>query len=221
MILDYKNNKEFALANGISPEDVNGEIHFNSGEVCEGITFKNFYHLCLDEATFNNCIFEDCHEIAASDCEMNGSTFKNVDGILGHYTDFSGCTFKECCSNGPLLTIDSRGQVDNCTFDTITALSEDGYVIYSVFGKKKDVTEITNCRFTDCQVESEDGELCYCAYFKPLSSFNTIPIDNVDYDSCKFDEVDAIEIGSFDLEVPEGDYDGVEIIGSFVSEEDE
>ena len=186
MILDYKNDKEFALANGVSSEDVNGEIHYNIGPISEGITFKNFYHLCVGEAAFNNCTFEDCHEITASNCEMNGCTFKNVDSVTGHYSDFSGCTFKQCCSTGPLLTIDSSGQVENCDFDTITALGEDGYVILSVFGKKSDVTEIVNCRFTDCQVESEDGECCRCDYFVPFSSLRTIQTDNLDYESCCF-----------------------------------
>ena len=185
MILDYKNNKEFAFKNGIQPENNIGEVWFCGESVCEGITFTNFHHLCLSNTIFKNCIFEKCHEISAESCRMSDCVFKNVDNIMGQYTDFQDSVFKDCCSNGPLLVIDSSGRVDNCTFETITTLGENGYVVSASFNSKDDVTQIINCKFVDCQVESEDGELCHCLYFEPVLSFKTVLVDNVYCDTCE------------------------------------
>ncbi len=195
MILDYKNNKELALANGIMPENSLGETHFVACDVISNATFRNFKNLCLDDTCFEDCIFENCSCVTTESCHMKMCTFKNVDSIDGVRTDFSNCTFKDCCSDGPFLCIDSRGCVENCTFDTITALDDSqGYVIYSVYGKKKEVEIISGCKFINCQVENEDGELCYCSYFKPFSSFNTIQVDNVDYETCHFESCGPIEV---------------------------
>ncbi|MBR4880924.1 MAG: hypothetical protein IKU19_03260 [Clostridia bacterium] len=195
MIIDYKNDREFALANGVTPENRIGRTEFSGGSVVTAATFRNFNHLCVEDTVFENCIFEDCHEVSFESCQIKNCTFKNVCGVEGVRTSFYGCKFEKCCSNGPLLTIDSHGQVMGCVFETVTALGDDGYIIYSVYGKKHEVEDVVDCSFIDCQVESEDGKLCYCAYFKPLSSFNTVKTDNVDYESCHFDRCGSVESG--------------------------
>ena len=208
MIIDY-NNKEFAFANGVQPENIHGKTHFTGGEFCKGITFRNFYHLYIEEATFEDCIFENCHQVTADECRMGNCRFHNEDEVVGIRTDFHGCMFKDCCcSDGPFLTIDGQGNVEDCTFDTVTALGDQGYIIYSVYGKKEDVEIVSGCKFVDCRFESEDSECCYCAYFKKISSNKTVEVDNVDWDTCRFefDEGEAIEIGSFELEIPEEGY---------------
>lgn len=220
MILDYTGNKEFALANGITSENDIGETYFKGNEVCKGITFRNFFNLCVESTVFEDCIFENCGNINTEGCRFNGCNFNNVNNIKGIRTAFDRCEFKNCCSDGPFIFIETLGFIDSCTFDTITTLGENGYIIYSVYRKNTEVERVTNCRFIDCQVETEDGKYCYCAYLKRSYSLIPVEIDNVDYETCDFGEGDAIEIGSFDLDVLEGDYDEIEIIGSFVSEDD-
>lgn len=213
MIIDYKNNKEFALANGVKPENAFGEVHFSQGKVVTDTTFCNFGHLCVEKTIFENCTFENCQTVSFESCQIKNCNFKNVCSIEGARTNFYGCLFKECCSDGPLLTIDSYGQAKGCTFETITALGDQGYVIWSGYGKKHEVEMVVDCKFIDCQVESEDKELCHCYYFKPLSSFRTVQVDNLDYESCHFDNCTTI------AETLRSESD-IEIIGSFVSEDD-
>lgn len=185
MIIDYKNDKESALLNGVMPENSIGETHFVLERKVKDITFRNFNKLCIENTCFENCIFENCQCVSTESCHIEKCVFKNVDNIEGVRTDFSNCIFTGCCSDGPFLVIDSHGCVEDCTFETITTLGDDGYIIYSVYGKKSEVEIISGCKFIDCQVESEDGKYCYCAYFKPFSSYNTVRADNVDYETCE------------------------------------
>lgn len=192
MVLDAK-NMAFAIANGILPEDIHGETHFNADGVCKGITFRNFSNLCLDEATFLDCQFENCHSVSISGCEMRNCTFVNVNDILGHYSEFVGSKFIACCSNGPLLTIDSKGTVDGCTFESVTAKNEDGYIVWSVFARKEDASDITNSRFVNCRVENEEKDLCRCTYYRGFPVFTDVSYANIDYNSCEIKEVGANE----------------------------
>lgn len=193
MIIDYKNDREFALSNGVSPENGIGETQFSGGELVTDTTFRNFDHLCAEDTVFENCSFESCREITFDGCEIKGCSFKNICNVEGVRSGFNDCVFKECTSQGPFLYIDSRGSVKACTFESITALGDDGYIIRSGYGKKKEVEEIVDCSFTDCRAESEDSELCSCFYFKPLSSFRTVSVNNVDYDSCNFENCTTID----------------------------
>lgn len=186
MVIDYLNKKQ-AISYGVEDTDVNGDIFFRGDHEYENITFRNFPNLHLEEATFKNCTFEDCQEVSVYDKAMVDCKFKNVSCIDGHYTDFKDCSFVQCCSQGPLLVIDCDGSVDGCTFETITALGEDGYVVYAVYGNKNNVKPITNCHFTDCQVENKRENLIYCAHFKRFPSYRTTEIDNIDYESCVFE----------------------------------
>lgn len=186
MIIDYKNNKEFALVNGVKPENTYGEAYFSQGKVVNDTTFCNFDHLCVEHTIFENCTFENCNTITFNYCQIKNCSFKNDCRIEGNRTSFYDCHFKECCAEGPFLLVDSYGPVKGCTFETITTLGCQGYIIWSGYGKKHEVEKIVDCKFIDCQTESEDGEFFHCYYFKPFSSFRTVTVDNIDYESCSF-----------------------------------
>ena len=183
MTLDYKNDKEFALENGIMPENNLGETHFVIDKIVRDITFKNFSNLCIADMCLENCAFENCHCITIENGHFERCTFKNVDEISSTRVSFNDCNFNSCCSDSTFLSVDS-GSVEGCTFDTITVLEEEGYVIDSVYSKKHEVEMIKNCKFIDCQVERKNGQLCHCCYFKPFSSYHTNPVDNFDHNTC-------------------------------------
>ena len=186
-VFDYKKDKDFCHANGIKPKTRYGESVLEGAEVCRGVTFRNFFHLCAEDVVFEDCIFENCHQVTAENGQMNGCTFTNVDNVEGIRSDFRDCNFRDCCSTGPFLIIDSHGSVKGCNFDNITALGDDGYVVYSLYEKRSLLEIMTDCKFVDCRADSEDGKMCYCAYFKPFSSYRTLDFDNVDYTTCDFD----------------------------------
>ena len=204
MIIDY-NNQEQMKELGFRINKEYGRVFVSVNGDYDGVTFRNFPTITTDDTDFINCTFENTQAIEFSQANVKSCTFCNVSEISGHFTDFSGCTFVRCCSQGPLLTIDNVGSVVGCTFETITALGADGYVIYSVYGKKKDVREIKKCKFLDCEVENEDGELTDCCYYKPFSSYKTVDIDNVDFWSCDFGEGVPILIGNFETEIADDD----------------
>ena len=200
MIIDYNNQEQMKeLKFRINKEY--GRVFISVDGDFEDVTFINFPTITTDGTDFKNCTFENTQSIEFSTAEVENCTFRNVSQISGHYTDFIGCKFEQCCSQGPLLTIDNVGSVEGCSFETITALGDDGYVIYSVYGKKKDIREIKNCKFIDCEVETEGGELTYCCYFKPFASSNTVDVNNIDYSSCDFGEGIPVWIGSFETEI--------------------
>ncbi len=76
MILDWKNNKDFALANGIEERTSANkyEIMFCGGKVCDeynlvipftytDMVFKNFPTLSLRLGIYENCVFDNCPNI--------------------------------------------------------------------------------------------------------------------------------------------------------------
>ena len=184
---------------GVKDPDDNGNIYFCGEPPYDGITFRNFPNLYLESlknAVFKKCTFENCDEVAVYGCKMIGCHFKNVSGVNGHYTDFINCEFLQCCSQGPFLSIEGRGEVRDCCFDNITALGKngDGYLIYSVYDKKSDVKLIKNCHFTGCSAENDEYLWSYCAYF--AASKKRYELKRTD----NWDEGEPIEIGSFDLD---------------------
>lgn len=178
-------NQPPAPKSHFSPVNVFGETHYENPEGIKDATFCDFDYLYAENTRFENCIFEDCRQMTADSCTLVNCTFHNVSGITGDHSDFLQCTFEQCCSYGPLLVIDGQGLVEGCTFDTITALGDDGHIIEAVYKRKADVELIHECRFWDCQAEAEDGQLCACCYFRPFFTYTTVSIDNVDYDSCE------------------------------------
>ncbi len=202
MILDYKNDREFALANGIFEEDRYYERHFKGDTPVRDIVFRNFPKLLIAEKSFVHCSFENCEMLEITGCNMLDCTFQNANVIYSHYSNFYSCIFEDCSvDNEALLSIDTKGEIDGCRFVRITAKGENGCVIDSTFGKKSEVTYIKNCVFEDCDAPT----IAQASYFVPLSYRKTKAIDNIDYDICKFcgSEGEAIEIGSFDLSADE------------------
>lgn len=194
-------NSKAAFFSWIKYSKKDDNFIFSKDKKCEDICFKNFPNLFIKDKDIKNCTFENCGNITAEGCRMNGCKFNNVNNIKGIRTAFDSCEFINCCSDGPFLVIDTLGFIDGCTFDTITALGNNGYIIYSVYRKNTEVEQVTNCKFFDCQIESKDGKYCYCAYLKRSYLLKPVEIDNVDYNTCDFtdDEGEAIEIGSFNL----------------------
>ena len=199
MIIDYL-NKERLKELGVRVNEEHGRVFVGGNEDFEGKIFRNFPTITTDGTNFTNCVFEDTQAVEFSQGTITNCMFRNVSQVSGHYTDFKNCKFIECCSQGPLLTIDSAGSVEGCLFETITALGEDGYVIYSVYGKKKDVKEIKNCKFIDCKAESEDGLFTYCAYYTRFLSCKIKEIENIDANSCDFGGGVPTMIGNFESE---------------------
>ena len=188
MIIDYQNQEQMKELNFRIVKEY-GHVLVCIEEDFEGVTFRNFPTIMSDGANFENCIFEDMQAVDISDGDMTSCMFSNIAEIRGNYTDFIKCKFSHCCSQGAFLTLDNVGSIEGCVFEGITAQGEGGYIIYSVYGKKKDVREIKNCQFIGCEVENAEGDLIYCCYFRPLSSYKTIDIDNVDYESCDFRKI--------------------------------
>lgn len=198
----------------------NNQMFFRVDKKCENIHFKNFPNLHIKNNAVKDCIFENCQSVAFYESNISDTTFKNVSSIAGKQTNFKNCDFTGCCSQGSLLTINKSGSIEKCNFDNNVALSEDGYMIHMVFDSEEDITKIKDCGFAYNTVENPDGEMVHSEYLKVVTTTKSTVINNIDYETCDFREGEAIEIGSFDLDVPEGDYGGIEIIGSFVSEDD-
>lgn len=186
MIIDYLNDKQFAVENGASEESRTGDIYFKTDEVCKEITFRNFVTLHLSDTLFENCNFENCLEICIDGSDMRNCNFNNVNCVAGAETDFIGCTFKNCCSDNTVLSINDKGRVEDCIFDTITTLGIDSYIVNAVYEDEYCVQKIKNCRFIDCQLDNKDGKLCFCTYSEPISRLKIADIDNLDYDTCDF-----------------------------------
>lgn len=181
MTIDWKNNKAFALANGIVEED--SQLNY-TGKEFDQVTFINFPNIYLEDMIFNECVFENCGEVAIYGCEMASCIFTNVSDINGHETDFYGCEFRNCNGTGYVLFTDGSSEIDHCIFEDCSAHGEKEYIIEQLFDSKDDVILIKRCRFINCSVENKDKELTHCECFTPLSKIKTQAIDNLDYESC-------------------------------------
>lgn len=194
MTLDWKNGKDFALANGISEVKIFGKIEYD-GEAYDEVTFKNFPNIYLEDMTFNECVFEDCGEVALYGCEMANCTFKNVSNTEGHYTDFIGCKFENCVGYSSVLLTEGDSEVEGCIFYRCSARGEDGYIIDQFFDNKGQILEIKKCRFINCTVENEEQKIAHCEYLSGLAKKKLIAIDNFDYETCKeetaFEDINA------------------------------
>lgn len=185
MILDYKNDLDFACENGISVGEY--YIYFNmnvTGEEYSDIVFKNFPNLLLKGSTFVNCVFENCDSVEISNGKVKNCTFEGTDNVTGNHTVFDGCTFKniETDSMGALI-IDTSGEVDGCTFENIKVKGDENRVCRMLVDREKQVQYLVNCRFVNCSVEALDGSLSLCSYRTLLGKEKME--ENIDYDSCE------------------------------------
>lgn len=204
MVIDYL-NKEYALSCGMEDFDENEQIYFCNEEGFSDVTFINFPNINFESMTLKNCTFKNCQSVAVHGCTVEGCTYENISVAYAQFSKLNGCIFDTCCASyGSLLTIEDEGEIVGCTFKHITVLEEDGCVIHSIYSKKKNIRPLTNCRFEDCYVES--GIMTLCEYLVSKKTYKTEVYNNLDYESCSFDwEENAIEIGSFELEVSEYD----------------
>ena len=204
MIIDYS-NKEHALFCGMEYFEDSDQIIFQKGDTFTDATFVNFPNINFVGLSLKNCVFKNCQSVAVHGCVLEGCTYENVSWAYAQSSKLDSCIFDSCCASyDSLLTLEDEGEIVGCTFKHITVLEEDGCVIHSIYHKKENIRPLTNCRFEDCEVES--GMMTLCEYLVTMETYKTEVVDNVDYGSCSFDWDDgAVEIGSFELEVTEGD----------------
>lgn len=184
MIFDYENDREAALDNGILEKNRYGEIGYDGAHRVKKGVFRNFPSIRFEEVSFTECTFENCGVLNFDDCEVVGCTFENVKEVNGNGTDFTDSTFKNSQAEESFLSIDTRGKVDGCTFDSIACHGEEGFIVSTICNNRDDIRDVTNCNFTNCSVENDEEGYCQARYFKAFSSYKTIAIDNMDYDTC-------------------------------------
>ena len=162
MILDFLNNKAFALDNGIQTNGDNQEAYYRSEKICKGITFRKFFNLCLQDTVFEECTFENCHQITMARCRMQNCVFRDIGALESTCTDFEECRFEDCCSHGPFLSVENALKITNgvkkvndlnelfaeCDYITIhIPLLKDNAGMFNkeLFAKMKDGVVIVNC----------------------------------------------------------------------------
>lgn len=194
MILDYKNDPEYAVKNGIEVNKIYKSelsyIYFNKdieNGSYEGITFKNFPDLYLGDATFTNCIFENCGSIEISRGTLRSCIFEATPIIIGIHTDFYDCTFKNVVTEEAMLSVCSDGEVSGCNFENIRATgeAEDSVICEMIVDRASQVGYLTDCRFKNCTLEDECGSLSICKY-KTLFG-KQVWLKNIDEDSCSIE----------------------------------
>ena len=96
MVLDWKNEKAFALANGICEGQVNGEAHPHfDGAIAlpdwdiavsrdwNDLVFKYFPVLHVRFGEFFDCTFEDCQEIEFIGCGLRNCVARYIiEGVV-------------------------------------------------------------------------------------------------------------------------------------------
>lgn len=191
MILDYKNDKEFALKNGVI--EYNDDIYFcgknkqecedesaiyeaiHTHDVFKDIVFKNFPVLSLNNSTFENCTFEECKDISMNECVMINCSFVGTDCVMGDKTDYDSCYFKDSVATIGYLLIKNNCKVDNCTFENIHVKGTDSQVCRMDADKEKNIGYLTNCRFINCSIESPTDYLSTCTYNAFFSNLKKKP----------------------------------------------
>jgi hypothetical protein len=186
MIIDF-NDKEQLKKYNVTGANTTSVFFSDLDDDFEEVTFKNFPSVYFTDVSFKKCKFEDCGWIEFSEGYVYDSEFKNISTVQGHYTDFHGCKFVDCSSEDAFFYIDSDGEIEGCTFENITASGEDGYIISCIYNSQSAVREISNCRFINCKVENEYDELVECRYMKHGFGNKTVYEDNIDYDTCVFE----------------------------------
>lgn len=189
MILDYKNDLDFACENGISIHELgkdNYYIYFKKdvkGEKYSEIIFKNFPNLYMADSKFEKCVFENCGDVEFSKCKVEESVFESTT-IHGIRSDFYNSEFKNIEADDlSALLIDTDGEVIGCKFENVVAKGDEGRVCYMVVDKEKDMQYLVDCKFINCSVEVADGSLSLCNYRGLLGKQKYV--ENIDYDSCE------------------------------------
>lgn len=182
MILDWKNDQEFALSNGVRKGNYGETIYFcgksessdenfldrwdaiNAHGIFKDIVFKNFPTLNLNNSTYENCTFENCGDVHADECEMIYCSFINTDFVMGDRTGFYGCNFSDSKAWVTFLSVDKECKVDGCTFKNISVKGFETHVCRMIGDKEKNIRYLTNCKFIDCTLENLECPISIYTY---------------------------------------------------------
>ena len=190
MILDWKNNKEEALANGISEKEKIGVYYvLMEGSLVENYTFRNFENLEFEEDAFiKNCVFENCGSLTFDCCTLENCNFSHIDTIYAVDTSLNNSQFKELeCSNDAVLCLEDS-VISHCVFDNIT-LTNDAYLCDGVGG-----CLIEECSFSDIKTSRQDREIANCTEQTGFIFKREKQISIIDEDTCTgLDEIEYEE----------------------------
>lgn len=185
MVLDWLNDREFALKNGIriigreeepllymcqtseneneSYEDWHNAV--SGGGKYREIAFKNFPNLYLNNATFDNCTFENCGMVNSDGCTIRNCSFSGIGAsVSGILTVFDNCSFSDSEPDQAVLYIDDYCKVDGCVFKNIQAKGEHGQICRMASDREKNIGFLTNCRFENCTLEEKYNLISSCSY---------------------------------------------------------
>lgn len=132
------------------------------------VIFKNFPHLVLSWATLKKCRFENCKVITVAASEFVECEFDKSMAIHGSNAYFFKCRFHDSLSMGAFLTIERKGDVVDCVFESIDAQNfgyAPGYIVYIQFKDEESVKKTKRCRFVDCRAENDEGKMTELVYY--------------------------------------------------------
>ena len=180
MILDWKNDREFALQNGVieyndsiyfcgksrgdveTDKDICSLIHSNG--IFKDVIFKNFPNIHINNSTYENCIFESCGDVYIGEGVMIYCKVTNSDFIVADGTVFYDCLFADSKSFITFLSVDNKCKVDGCTFENITVRGFETQLCRMNGDKEKDIRYLTNCKFINCVLENPNCQLSTYIY---------------------------------------------------------
>ena len=153
IVLDWKQDKDFCLKNGISLNR-NNEPQLDLTDDC---ILRNFDHINVENASLENCLFENCDDVTIRDGFVINCVFDNI-GYF-NFTDLKvkGSSFKNCENSreedeDSLFCIEDVTIINSC-FENIN-LRSDAYM-FEAFGD----CDIKKCNFDNVKIGRLDGAL--------------------------------------------------------------
>lgn len=183
MVLDWKENRDFALQNGIKVNTVvfgsTPEILLEaSSGIFENCTFRNFHQLHINDICVKGCTFEDCGTIYVDEGLISGCTFRRVSDIVVTSCDIRESHFVELRGKTEQIIALEDGEISHCTFDDIEL--RNGTYLCDAVG---DVS-VEHCNFTNCRTDREDRELFHCEEIRGKIFKRKKEFDIVDDGTC-------------------------------------
>lgn len=133
----------------------NDSVKSGSAKV-NGITFRDYPVLRIDDLLVKNCTFENCNTVYFSDCKVEDCAFCGVQTIYADRTPLAGSDFTNLrCDNDCVLCLEDSN-MSFCTFKNVE-LTNEAYLISGV----GDVW-IENCNFENIRTDRTDRELFFC-----------------------------------------------------------
>ena len=158
MVLDWKNEKNFALANGIREVEIfsKTEVHYTSENgLCESVIFRNFPQLYADEIRFKDCVFENCGDIHLFEGLFIGCKFRDIGTVFVTRSDITDSKFCDIKCDWDCFISAEDCRISHCSFENIELL-EDAYICSGIGDVSAD-----HCTFKNCSTDREDRELFY------------------------------------------------------------